>query len=878
MEPKERGLSSDEAKKRLEKYGLNEIKDIGKISPLKILLRQIKSNFLIYFLLFAMILSFFIGKSVTGYVILAVIGMVVVVGFIQEYRAEKAMEALKKMIMPISIVLRNGVEKEIPSKEIVPGDIVLLRNGEGVPADCIILEEKELLVNEAVLTGESKEVKKIVAKTKDNLKDENLLFKGSFIISGKCTAKVLHTGMNTKFGKIARMISTAEKELPLQKKVNTITKYMAIIAVTMALLTGLLIFFKTPLIDSEAIIGILILVIAISVSAFPEGLPVVLITTLSAGAYRMAKKNAIVNRMSIIETLGETTVICTDKTGTITKGEMTAKKIFTDNKFFDISGTGYEGMGDFISNKKKINLEKEKNLNLLLKTALMCNDSTIHRTGEDNIYEIVGSPTEAALLIMSAKAKLFKENYKTVREEELPFSSERKIMSVLSREGKKRIVYTKGALEVILKKCKFIQRENGIFRLLEKDKKRILKANNEMTSRLLRTIALAYKPDSNKTYLEKDLVFVGVVGMEDPPREEVKEALAMCKKAGIKVKMITGDNRETAFSIAREINLDKGEALDGEELDKINDRDLAKIVRNVVVFARVRPEHKLRIVKALKANGEIVTMTGDGVNDAPALKESHIGVAMGKNGTDVSRSVADLTLKDDNFATMVDAIKEGRTVFRNIRKFTSYQISCNYAELFIIFVGVLVASLFGWPFPLLLALQILFLNLVTDNLPAITLGLNPSSKDIMSEKPRKREILNKASIKLIILTGMIMGLITLAIFYTSFNVFGLDAVESRTTALLGLISLQISGAFIFRSFRKGVLNRSPFVNKYLFYASAVSIIATILVIYTPLNKIFETSSIGISAWAIAISASLFFILIFDILKRINNKKHFWKAD
>ena len=505
-----------------------------------------------------MILSFFIGESITSYVLLVVMSVVILMGFIQEYRAEKAMDALKKMIMPITIVLRNGVEKEVSSKEIVPGDIVLLRNGEGIPADCVIIEQKDLLVNEATLTGESKEIKKIIPKTEKNLKDENILFKGSFIVNGKCVAKVLQTGMNTKFGKIAGMISTADKELQLQEKVNNITKVMAIIAVTIAVLTGLLIFFKTPIVDSEVIIGIIILVIAISVSAFPEGLPVVLITTLSAGAYRMAKKNAIINRMSIIETLGETTVICTDKTGTITKGEMTVKKIFADHKLFEVSGTGYEGSGDFTFDKKKINLEREKTLKILFKTSLMCNDSSIHRTGEDDFYEIIGSPTEAALLIMSAKAKLFKEDFKAVREEELSFSSERKIMSVLYKDGNVKTVYIKGALEIILKKCNFIQRENGIFRLHEKDKKRILKANNEMTSKSLRTIALAYKPNSDKTYLEKDLVFVGIVGMEDPPREEVKDALILCKKAGIKVKMITGDNIETALSIAKEINLGEG--------------------------------------------------------------------------------------------------------------------------------------------------------------------------------------------------------------------------------------------------------------------------------------------------------------------------------
>ena len=871
-----RGLTEKEAEKRLKDYGFNELKEILHISPLKILLRQVKNNFVVYLLFAAMLISLFVGKSVTAYTILAVIILVVSTGFFQEYKAEKAISALKKMIMPVSIVIRDGKEIEISSREIVPGDIILLRTGEKIPADCFILEAKELRVNEAVLTGESQEIKKFELKNEKDYKKENQIFMGTLIVNGRCIVKVLHTGMNTEFGKIAGMISTAEKELPLQKKVNGIAKYMVSIALTISILTGLVMLIRSVPISYELFIEILIVVIALSVSAFPEGFPVVLMSTLASGAYRMAKKNAIVNRMSIIETLGETTVICSDKTGTITTGEMTAKKIFCDNKLFEITGAGYEATGDFLLNGKKIDIQQNNSLKLILKAGVLCNDSKIERKGTDSEYVIKGTPTEAALLIASAKAGIFKEDLNFIRKEEIPFSSERKIMSVACKEKSENYIYSKGALEVLLKKCKLIQREDGIFTLLERDKKLIIKINKELTSKSFRTLSIAYKKvkSLNKDYFEEELVFVGLIGMEDPPREEVKEALKLCHIAGINVKMITGDNKETAIAIAKQINLNKGNIIDGEELDKFTDNELVNIVINTAIFARVRPEHKLRIVRALKENGEIVTMTGDGVNDAPALKEAHIGVAMGIGGTDVTREVADLTLKDDNFATIVYAVREGRTIFNNIQKFVTYQLSCNYAELLIIFLGILL----GLPLPLL-ALQILFMNLVTDNLPAITLGFNPSSQDVMEAKPRKKtQILDKKLISLIIIAGTIMGLVTLGVFYFTLNILKQELVVARTTALVTLIFFEIANAFNFRSFRKRVLNRSPFTNKYLVYASAISILATLLIIYSPLSKIFETSPIGFLNILIAVMASISIILVFDILKIMDNKKKFFDLE
>ncbi len=858
-----RGLTKREAAKKLKEYGYNEIRELVHVSSLRILLRQIKKNYIVYLLCFAVILSFLIGKTVTGYAIIVVISIIVATGFFQEYKAEKAIKALKQMIVPISIVIREGKETEVSSREIVPGDIVMLRTGEKVPADAIILEEKELRLDEAILTGESQGVKKLSAANEKSYTKENLVYMGTHVINGRCLVKVLHTGMNTELGKIAGLVSTAEKELPLQTKVNAITKYMVTVAIIVAVLTGIIMLLRSTPLSYNVVAEVIIVVIALSVSAFPEGLPVVLITTLAHGAFRMSKKNAIVNRMSIIETLGETTVICCDKTGTLTKGEMTAKKLFSPGNIFEITGTGYETEGKFFHHNKEVEISKHLVIKNLLKAAVLCNDAKIERIGTDKEYNIKGTPTEAALLIMAAKAGIFVEDLESARTEELPFNSEKKMMSVLCREQNKFYVYSKGAPEILIGKCKYMLRTSGIKKMNLEESRKILETYKKFASEGLRVLALAYKETSSKYLHEDALTFLGLVGMEDPPREEVKEALDLCRTAGIKVKMITGDNETTALKIAKQIGL-KGEVLNGEELDKITDEELSRIVNKIVIFARVRPEHKLRIVMALKKNHEVVTMTGDGVNDAPALKEAHIGVAMGKNGTDVSREAADLILKDDHFATIVSAIGEGRTIFTNIRKFVTYQLSCNYAELFIIFFAILL----NLPLPLL-ALQILFMNLVTDDLPAITLSFNPSSKDVMKKKPRKKsEILNKQLLTLLIVAGTIIGLVTLGVYYFTLEVLNQDIAVARTTALVTLIFFEIVNAFNFRSLRFPVSKLPIFANKYLVYASLVSVLLTLLIIYTPLNQIFGTTPIGYLYFVLAAVSSLAIVIIFDIWKLI----------
>jgi Ca2+-transporting ATPase len=878
------GLTSIEAQKKLTEYGYNEITEGSKTTPFKILLRQIESNFVIYMLVVAVIISFFVGKSLTGYTISVVILVVIFVGFFQEYKAEESINSLKKMLMPISVVFRDSKRTEIPSKEIVPGDILILGNGEKIPADSEVIESFDLRVNESSLTGESKEISKTaVTALEQKATEQNRIFMGTFIVNGRCTARVTHTGMNTNFGKIAHLISTAEKDLPLQRKVNNIAKYMVTVAIIASLTTGAMIALRAPVLNTALLVETLILMIALCVSAFPEGFPVVLATTLALGAKRMAEKNAIVSRMSIIETLGEVTVICSDKTGTMTRGEMTAKFIFTGNNLYEVGGSGFIAHGKITKEGVEIDVNKQQDVKQLLTASILCNISAIERVGVDNEYRATGSPTESALLILGAKVGIFRENFPTNAINEYPFNSERKMMSVLYEQDGRYFVYAKGAPEIILEKCIKTYNNGDEKNLSEEEKKRIYSLQQEMSNTAYRTLAVAFKEVNvkEKNYREDAFTFLGIVAMEDTPREELAEAIKTAKSAGIKVCMITGDSKETALSIAKQVDLSTGtKILDGNMIDQMSDSELAVELKDVTIFARVRPEHKLRLVKIFKELGETVAMTGDGVNDAPALKEAHVGIAMGKNGTDVSRSAADLILKDDNFATIVSAVAEGRTVFNNIRKFVTYQLSCNVAELMTLFLGVLFAPTLGWQTPILVSIQILFMNLVTDNLPALTLGANPTSKDIMQDRPRsKGGILNKELIKLLLGTACFMAFCVLLSYYISFNVIGLTSANSRTVALLTFILVEIGSAFSFRSFRKMALTRSPFVNKYLAGASILSMFFTLVIFYTPLNKTFETTPLSSVGWLIALTCGSFILIYNDIVKALNlrNSKYIYST-
>lgn len=871
------GLTSNEAQQKLIKYGFNEIIEVSKATPLKILLRQIKNNFVIYMLATTVVVSFFVGKTLTAYVILADIVLIIIVGFLQEYKAEESINSLRRMLMPISIAFRDGKKKEIPSKEMVPEDVILLGNGERIPADCELLESFDLRVNESALTGESKEISKLPSNNGDRKADEqNRIFMGTYIVNGRCLAKVTHTGMNTSFGKIANLISTAEKVLPLQNKVNNIAKYMVSIAIIVSIATGLLLIFRAPSINATVLIDILIFMIALAVSAFPESFPVVLATTLALGAKRMSEKNAIVNRMSIIETLGEVTIICSDKTGTITRGEMTVKFIFTGSGLYEVQGSGFVAHGKITKDSIEVDVDKQPDIKKMLLASILCNNSEIERTGEDDEYKTIGAPTETALLILGAKVGIFKDTFVYDRVSEYPFNSERKMMSVLYIQDGHYYVYAKGAPEVILEKCSKTYDSGNEKELTISKKEHLYSLQQEMSNKAYRTLAICYKEitPKEKNYKEEDFTFLGLVAMEDSPREGVLEAIKTAIRAGIRVCMITGDSKETAISIAKQIGLGGyTKTLDGNTIDQLSDAELSVEVKGTTIFARVKPEHKIRLVRIFKGLGETVAMTGDGVNDAPALKEAHVGIAMGKNGTDVSRSVADLVLRDDNFATIVSAIAEGRTVYNNIRKFVTYQLSCNLAEIITLFLGVLLAPLLGWTTTLLVSIQILFMNLVTDALPALSLGLNPTSKDIMEDKPRNKEnILNRELLKLLLSTAVFMAFVTLLSYFISFNILGLTIKTSGTVALLTLILVQIVSAFSFRSFRKMALTRSPFVNIYLVGASISSLLFTLVIIYTPLNKTFETIPLNINGLFIALACASLILIFNDLVKLINLKK------
>lgn len=867
------GLTSAEAEQRLAHYGPNELRAIGRSSVMAIVWRQVRGNFVLYLLAAAAVLSFVVEKPTTSYTIIAVIISVTVAGFIQEYRSEKATEALKQLLVSVSIVRRNGKDMEIFSRNIVPGDVLVLRTGEKIPADGIVVEASDLRVNESILTGESIDVSKTVASDIHHPTPEQQIAMGTFVVYGRCLALVTHTGMNTKFGQISRSISESVKELPLQTKINRIAKFMVLLALVVAVATGALMFSRADVITEEVVITTLIFVIALAISAFPEGFPVVVISTLAVGMRRMAKRNAIVNRMSIIETLGETTVICSDKTGTITKGEMTVTEVWTEDHELAVTGSGYVGDGEFQSGTSTVALKEYPGVQRLIHAAVACNDAVIERTGDDMKFRVRGTATEAALLILGAKAGVYRDDLDLHRREEIPFNSERKMMSVIVQEGALMNVYAKGAPEMILARCTSIATTSGIRPIDETERGRILEEIHGFARRALRTLAIAEKSVAaiTKDHLEDGLTFLGFVGMEDTPREEVAEAIADCRRAGIQVKMITGDNVETANAVAKQIGLE-GKAMVGAELEGMTDDELEKTIESISIFSRVKPEHKLRIIRALKARGHIVTMTGDGVNDAPALKDAHIGIAMGKNGTDVSRSVADLTLKDDNFSSIVAAVYEGRAIYKNIQKFVTYQLACSIAALLILFFGLLFAPQLGWQTPILLALQILFMNLVTDNLPAITLGLNPPSADLLSEQPRKnQEILTKSLIGLLVGSSVVLALMALTANYIAIHWLQYDIVAARTVAMVTLICLEISAAFTFRSFRKGVIGRSLFVNRPLFIASVISMIATLVIIYTPFRGPFETAGIGLVGWGIAISCGVLLILLYDVAKFLNNR-------
>jgi len=849
----EKGLSSSEARERLEKYGRNEIQEGKKISPLKIFFSQFNS-FIVYILIAATVIALFLGETVDAVVIFIILILNAVLGFMQEYRAEKAIDALKKLAAPKAKVLRDGKHIQINADELVPGDIIFIETGDKIPADARLIELSNLETQEASLTGESVPVAKeiCILQEKAILADRrNMVFTGTIVTKGHAKAVVVSTGMRTEIGKIAKMIQAAEPETtPLQKKLNVFAKWIGIFTIIIAAIIFVLGLF---IIKDMKIIDLFLTAVSLAVAAIPEGLPAVVTIALAIGIQKMAKRNALVRKLPSVETLGSTTVICTDKTGTLTKNEMTVKKIFANGKIIDVSGEGYLTKGKFSFSGKEI---PAKSIELLLKTGLLCNDARIYPS-------VSGDPTEAALIVSSEKAGILKKNLEKEyrRVDEIPFDSERKMMSTLNAKGKEFFVFSKGAVESILK-CSTRIYENGKTRkITASDRKKILEMNNKFAESALRVLAFACK-ESNGKISEDNLIFLGLQGMIDPPREDAITAMEKCRKAGIKVIMITGDHEITAKAIGKEFGL-TGKIINGVSLEKISENELRKTVEDISIFARVNPEHKIKIVKALQANGHVVAMTGDGVNDAPAIKKADIGIAMGITGTDVAKEASVMVLTDDNFASIVNAVEEGRGIFDNIKKFVEYMLSTNLGELLTIFLGIIL----GMPLPLI-AIQILWLNLLTDGLPAVALSIDPYDKNIMDRKPRKKKegILTATSFRRMIAVSFVMAVSTLILFKHYLP----DEAHARTVAFSALVFFQLFHVLSCKS-EKIPFFKNLFSNWYLLGAVAVSVAMQLLIIYTPLSFAFKTAAIPASEWVVIVAVSSLSLVYREIDKAVTNR-------
>ena len=810
------GLTGDEVERRLEKYGFNELKKEEKISPFTLFINQFK-NILIIILIIAIVLSALVGEVVDAAIIAVIVVFCAVLGFIQEYRAERALEALKKMLSPTITALRGGKEEEVPSKELVPGDLLLLEAGDKIPADARLVENHSLRCDEAPLTGESVPVGKDIKPLSENVRvsdRRNMVFTGTIVTYGRGKAVVTSTGMTTEFGKIAEEVTAVETEkTPLEIRTEEIGKWLGIISLIICfLVAGISVVREIFVgkIDFPFIVTMVMFAVALAVAAVPEALAAIVTGALAIGMHQMAQRNALVRKMPAVETLGCTTVICSDKTGTLTKGEMTVRKIFAGGRAIEVTGSGYDPKGEFKGSE--INIKNSKSLQMLLQNGLLCSDAILEE--KEGKWFVKGDPTEGALVVAAVKAGYHETEMRleNPRIEEIPFSSERKRMTTIHQmtDGK-RMAFMKGAPEVVLQKCSHILDDGGVRELKEMERDQILKVNEEMAQAALRVLGLAYRDCPNaiectEEHLERNLTFVGLSGMMDPPREEAIEATKVCKQVGIKPIMITGDHKLTAVAIAKEIGIYKedDQVLTGEELEKTSDEEFEKIVDKVTVYARVSPMDKLKIVKAWKARGEVVAMTGDGVNDAPALKQADIGVAMGISGTDVAKEASDMVLNDDNFATIVKAIERGRWIYDNIKKYLTYLLRCNITEVVVI-GGVVLVS--GPEYLPLLPAAILYMNLATDGLPALALGVAPPDPDLMQRPPRDpKESVFSWDVRAFILLALF---IEIPFFFFLFYHELYDITHARTETFFLFIIIELIIALNFRSMRYSIFKAPP---------------------------------------------------------------------
>ena len=871
-----KGLSSEQVEEKRSVYGTNEIVSKNKKSIAKMILEQFQ-DFMIIILIIAAVISGIVGQSngegfTDSIIILVIVILNAVIGVIQELKAQKSLESLKNLSAPHSKVIREGKLQDLESKYLVPGDIVVLETGDYVPADLRLIEAVNLKTQEAALTGESLPVEKTTEKIDkedigigDRL---NQAFSSSLVTYGRGKGIVVSIGMQTEVGKIATMLdSVDDSETPLSRRLEALGKTLGIAALVICLV----IFAVGSFVHGREIFEMFMTAVSLAVAAIPEGLPAISTIVLSIGVQRMVKRNAIIRTLPSVETLGSATVICSDKTGTLTQNKMTVEKIFYNNEIFGVE-------------EKKYNVDDH--LRLLMNSMILCNDTKVTKDGEE--FKLAGDPTETALVDLGIKLNMLKTNMddENPRVEEIPFDSERKLMSTVNNTNQGLFVYTKGGVDEILSKCSKIYLDNQEITLSAENINYIKQVNEEMAKGALRVLAMAYKrvdkvPTRNEmNNLESELVYIGMVGMIDPARPEAKEAVEKCKTAGIKPVMITGDHKVTAMAIAKDIGIleNESEAITGSELEKMPQEELEKNVKNYSVYARVSPEHKVRIVKAWQSQGEVVAMTGDGVNDAPALKTADIGAAMGIVGTDVAKEAADVVLTDDNFATIVSAVEEGRRIYDNILKAVQYLLSSNIGEIIVLFV----ATMFGWLAEPLLPIHILWINLVTDSLPALALSVDPAEKDIMKRKARKdKNIFSKGMTFRVIYQGIMVGVLTLLAFCIGcrFDFASLAnpevAMTAQTMAFAVLAMSELVHAFNVRSNKESIFKLKFKTNMVLVLATLVSLLLMIVVLGIPaLQGMFEVAELSLTNWIWVILLSLAPLTIVEIMKllKINTLK------
>jgi len=872
----ERGLSFAEARRRLEQYGYNELVTARRRSVLQEFIGQF-TDFIVLVLIGAALVSGpLLGEWTDAIAILVIVVLNGILGFIQEYRAEQALEALKRLTAPTAEVLREGALHEIPAREVVPGDILIIETGDMLPADARLISTRNLSVDQAVLTGESEPVSKnaeaVLPPDTPVAERSNMVYSSTIAVRGRGRALVTATGFQTEFGRIARLVQEiGPEQTPLQVQLERVGRYLVYAALVIVA-----VIFVLGVARGQEIVEMFLVAVSLAVAAIPEGLPAVVTIALALGVRRMAARNALIRRLRSVETLGAASVVCSDKTGTLTENQMTVRRVITPERSIEVTGEGYVPQGTFSTDSTRVPHEA-MDLQAVLRVGVLSSTAELAREPGDGRWTIRGDPTEGALVVAAAKAgyrcEQEPEEYTFV--EELPFDSERKRMSIVYTyrgDGRgpralaaevppgTRVAFVKGAAEAILPLCTHVQREGRVVPLGPAERREYMDINNYLGQQALRVLAMAYRTVPAEVPLvpeavERDLVFVGMAAMIDPPRAGAREAVRTAQEAGITVVMITGDQHNTALAIARELGIfeDGQVSLTGAQMEEISDERLAEIVDRVRVYARVSPEHKLRIVRAWKARDQVVAVTGDGVNDAPALKEADIGVAMGITGTDVSKEASDMVLADDNFSTIVAAVEEGRTIFDNIRRFIQFMLSCNTGEVLTLFI----AGLLGLPLPLL-PIQILWINLATDSLPALALGVEKAEPGTMQRPPRspREGIITRPMAVAIGYQGLLIGLAALAAFAIEIYGLGRGVERARVLAFSTSILAQSLHAFNLRS-RYSLFTIGFFTNRWMVYAFLAVAIANLAIIYVPFfQPIFATLPLSLADWAIIIGLGL----------------------